>query len=314
MSKIQDLPVVYSYEGNGVTTLFPFGCMIFKLSDIVVYLGDEKQTTGYTVVSNNYDAGGTVTFATAPANGVKITIQRVCDEARLTEYSESGVFRADPTNDEFNHIYALIQDNTEAISRCIKKEVFQDGDANQIFQQFLEDVGEIIETAAESKDIATSAAETAVSSATAAQNYAENVKFGLKREAIVTSDWATSSGKYKIFFADIGIIAAVYKQNGNVYELATNIDIESSDSGTTITALAPFDGFCLIANSINNQYVYRQTSESNHWVIEHNLGKRPHVQCINDDGVVMVGTITHDNLNTLHIDFTENVSGEAILD
>lgn len=313
MSKIEDLPVVYSYTGNGVTTVFPFGCMIFKLSDIVVYLNDEKQTTGFTVASNNYDAGGTVTFATAPANGVKITIQRVCDEERLTEYSESGVFRADPTNDEFNHIYALIQNLSDAITRCIKVAVTQDENPDDVFQHFQNKINELIhysETVTAQAQIYANAASEA---ATEACNYAESVKFGLRREPIDVGDWQVAGGVYKIFFPDVGIISAAYRTTPTGAERVANVDIQDNDAGVTLVSKQPFTGYCLITDAQNSQLVYHQTNPSYQWFITHNLGKYPSVQCLNDDGVVMAGTIIHDSLNALHIEFTEDVSGIAVL-
>ena len=117
MSKIQDLPVKYDYTGNGSTTNFQFNSMFWNTSDIVVYKNGERVTSGYEIQSSDNNSA-TVVFSTAPENGAKITLYRSLTAARLTEYMESGTFRADPTNDEFNHILGLIQQLREALGRC----------------------------------------------------------------------------------------------------------------------------------------------------------------------------------------------------
>ena len=117
MSKIQDLPVKYDYTGNGSTTNFQFNSMFWNTSDIVVYKNGERVLSGYEIQSSDNNSA-TVVFSTAPENGAKITLYRSLTAARLTEYMESGTFRADPTNDEFNHILGLIQQLREALGRC----------------------------------------------------------------------------------------------------------------------------------------------------------------------------------------------------
>ena len=60
-----------SYAGNGVTTAFAFGYKFLVNADLKVYQAGTLKTitTHYTVAGAGDDAGGTVTFLAAPANG-----------------------------------------------------------------------------------------------------------------------------------------------------------------------------------------------------------------------------------------------------
>lgn len=56
-----------------------------------------------------------------------------------------------------------------------------------------------------------------------------------------------------------------------------------------------------------------QSSNSNTWVITHNLGYRPSVTVIDLDGDVVNGDITYNTLNQLTLTFSVALSGEAYL-
>lgn len=160
MAKIEDYPAVYQYTGNGATRAFQFRCMFWEVSNIVVYLNHTIQTSGYTITSEDFNEGGTVTFNTAPANGVKITIKRVLPKKRLTEFYESGVFRAAPTNEEINHIYALIQGNADDIERrCVKVTDTDDQTPEELLGEVYDKLDSATEIAAEAIEAANNATE-----------------------------------------------------------------------------------------------------------------------------------------------------------
>lgn len=179
MAKIKDYPVVYQYTGNGATRAFQFRCMFWEVSNMVVYLNHTIQTSGYTITSDDFSEGGTVTFNTAPANGVKITIKRVLPKKRLTEFYESGVFRADPTNEEINHIYALIQGNADDIERrCVKVTDTDDQTPEELLEEVynkLDSATEIAAQAIGAANEATTAAENATAAVASAEETLRNV-------------------------------------------------------------------------------------------------------------------------------------------
>lgn len=65
-----------SATGNGILTAFDFNFKYYASSDIKVYLDGVLQGSGYTVTMDSDLVGGTVTFSTAPGNGVIILIAR----------------------------------------------------------------------------------------------------------------------------------------------------------------------------------------------------------------------------------------------
>ena len=84
------------YVGNGVLTMYEFPFAIFSADDIEVYLNDTKQSsTSYSVSGVRNSDGGSVTFATAPANGTIITIVRNLSIERTSDFQEGGTLRAD---------------------------------------------------------------------------------------------------------------------------------------------------------------------------------------------------------------------------
>lgn len=318
------MPAKIHYTGDGVTVNFPVPFRYFANSDgtkqIKVILADangnneviQVENTDFTITAAGAN-NGTLTMNTPPPANHKLTIAYDIPIEQLVDWEEFGRLPSESIEAAFDKVTAILKELFEYISRCIKTPISAEGDPNQIFLDFLDDVAEIIQTAQTAKETAVAAASSASSSAAAALSYAENVKFGMKREAITVNDWTVSSGRYTIFFADVGIIAGVYMADGANFKQIQNIDVTVSDAGITITSLAPFAGYVLLVESVNNQYTYTQNNASDHWVIEHDMGKYPTVQCLNTNNVVMVGTITHDNLNKLHIDFIEPVSGKAIL-
>lgn len=63
----------------------------------------------------------------------------------------------------------------------------------------------------------------------------------------------------------------------------------------------------------SNQVVFTQSTASDTWTINHNLGRFPLVTTLNDSGVVIVGDVTHVDVNNVTITFSEPLSGTAYL-
>ena len=121
--KINAVTPRVQYTGNGVTTVFPYEFAIFDESDMVVYLGDEVQESGYSVSGAGQTEGGNVTFDTAPDDGVVITLYRNIPIERITDFQEGGTFRPKNLNDEFDRQTAFLQQVNEALSRSVKVDV-----------------------------------------------------------------------------------------------------------------------------------------------------------------------------------------------
>lgn len=134
MKKIEELSPVAKYIGNGVVKEFAFNCMNWQASDIFVYQGDELLVSGYTIKSDDLTDGATVVFNKAPANGTKITIRRQVELKRISQFEESGVFKAEVVNNEFNHMIAAIQQVNEIADRCVKVTVTNDQKPEELLQ------------------------------------------------------------------------------------------------------------------------------------------------------------------------------------
>lgn len=337
-----DIAPYNNYIGNGVTTEFSVGFPYIKKDFIHIYIRrkDQPQTSLDPETDWEWVNDTTIRFPKSGstidvlANGETLSIRRETPTESQYKFTNQkrlfpeDVMDADDLNMQIN------QEQKEELERCFKLNQTASGGTetpdlsvgdvvpnralkwNSLGNGIVSsdyDPDEQASSAASSAEAAGQSADAAAESAIEAQWYAESVVFGMSRELFQTSDWQQSDGKYRIFVADKSIICGVYKKNGTKYELVQNIDYEVSDSGVTIVSIAAFDGFYCLPEAAKTQYTYTQVSESDTWVIEHNLGKKPSVTLVDEDDTVIVGTVHYDSLNQLTVTFTEAVSGSAYL-
>ncbi|MBR3676578.1 MAG: hypothetical protein IKN71_05545 [Alphaproteobacteria bacterium] len=318
------MPAKVAYIGDGVTVNFPVPFMYFANTDgtkqIKVVLADANgenevvkvENTDFTITAAG-GTNGTLTMNVAPPANYKLTIAYNIPIEQLVDWEEFGRLPSESIEKAFDKVTAILKQLYEVLGRCIQVPISSNEQPNDVFQRFQDQMAELITSANAAIAAAQASADNASASALEAYNYAESVKFGFHREAIAAGDWQAAGDVYKIFFPDVGIISAVYRTTLSGAERMANVDIQDNGTGVTLVAQQPFAGYCLIADAQNAQFVYHQRSASSRWVIQHDLGKYPTVQCLRDDGVVMVGTVKHNSMNNLHIDFTEDLSGIAVL-
>ncbi|MBI1206777.1 MAG: hypothetical protein GC191_05750 [Azospirillum sp.] len=97
------------YIGTGSQTEFTYPFPIFETADLEVYLGAALQATGFAVDGAGATAGGSVFFATAPANGTTVTLTRRVPIERVSDFLESGPLPASSLNAEFDRLTACLQ-------------------------------------------------------------------------------------------------------------------------------------------------------------------------------------------------------------
>ena len=102
------LPVIRSLA-DGVQTVFTYPFPIFTASDLKVYLNGAPQSSGYAVTGAGNTSGGSVTFTTAPASGVIVTLERRLPLERLSDFLEGGDFSARSINNELDFMMAALQ-------------------------------------------------------------------------------------------------------------------------------------------------------------------------------------------------------------
>lgn len=118
------------YDGNGVTTAFPFAFRVFSAGDVQVVQTDPDGvettltlTTHYTVSLNanqNSNAGGTVTAVSAPATGYKWTLTSDIDPLQAIDLTNLGGFYPAVINTGFDKLTILVQQVLNKVARSIK--------------------------------------------------------------------------------------------------------------------------------------------------------------------------------------------------
>ena len=117
--RIGDVSPRVQYVADGALSAFDFPFPIFDDEDLTVFLNEAGQRAGYTVHGAGQTRGGSVAFETAPANGVRVTLQRVIAVERTTDFQEGGAFRADTINDELDRQTAMIQQIADETARAL---------------------------------------------------------------------------------------------------------------------------------------------------------------------------------------------------
>jgi hypothetical protein len=99
---VASIAVPTQYVGNGITTTFAFPYKFLSGAHLTVVLTDsagndtpQTPNTHYSVAGAGLDAGGTVTFVTAPAAGVTVTIYRETTKDQQTDYVSQDNFPAE---------------------------------------------------------------------------------------------------------------------------------------------------------------------------------------------------------------------------
>ena len=110
---------VISYTGDGSTTVFAYDFLIFADADMAVYFDNVKQVTGYTV-SGAGTGSGNVTFAVAPAAGVKITLRSEVADTQPVVYTIGGKFPAQTHEGALDRRTIVSQQRGRDIARALK--------------------------------------------------------------------------------------------------------------------------------------------------------------------------------------------------
>lgn len=107
--KMPDVAPLVRYLADGETAIFEYPFPVFASEDISVYFDGARQFSGFTIAGAGATAGGTVTFDTAPVNGLVVMIERRMPLERLTDFIEGGDFSARAINNELDFLVAAIQ-------------------------------------------------------------------------------------------------------------------------------------------------------------------------------------------------------------
>ena len=120
--QINDVTPRIQYSANGTQTDFTYPFAVFADADLEVYEDAARKTltTHYTVSGAGDTGGGTVSFVTAPANGVVVTLRRTIAIQRTSDFQQSGELRASVINDELDTLTAAVQQVADDVARSVR--------------------------------------------------------------------------------------------------------------------------------------------------------------------------------------------------
>jgi hypothetical protein len=118
--KIGDVSPRIQYTANGTQVQFTYPFAIFQNADLQVYLNEDLQGSGYTIMGAGDSAGGTVEFDSAPSTSVTVTLARRLAIQRTSDFQESGAFRSKVINDELDYLSAALQQVSDDQSRSVQ--------------------------------------------------------------------------------------------------------------------------------------------------------------------------------------------------
>ncbi|MGZ9109337.1 MAG: glycosyl hydrolase family 28-related protein [Micavibrio sp.] len=107
--KMPDVTPIIRCLADGAETVFTYPFPVFASEDLAVYFDGARQAFGFTIDGAGTTEGGTVTFDTAPANGIVITLERLLPLERVTDFIEGGDFSARAINNELDYLTAGLQ-------------------------------------------------------------------------------------------------------------------------------------------------------------------------------------------------------------
>lgn len=115
---------------DGIITEFDFSFKYFNNADILVYLPDagdlatdsDLQTEGsdYTLASTDKNAGGTVTFMSAPADTKEVFIIRKMELSQTNQFKPNTNFPEQVIENALDKLTMEVQQLDEVDSRCVK--------------------------------------------------------------------------------------------------------------------------------------------------------------------------------------------------
>lgn len=108
--------------GDGTTTAFAVNFYFLENSDLKVFVNGVLQTitTNYTVTGAGNPAGGTVTFVTAPANGVQVVIFRDPAVTQGLDYIDNDPFPAESHERGLDKLTMIAQRVKDLVSRALR--------------------------------------------------------------------------------------------------------------------------------------------------------------------------------------------------
>lgn len=127
------------YNGNGSTTAFATGFFFLENTHIKVTVTSSSGVdsvksygTDFSVTGAGISSGGTVTMATAPASGEKITLENVSPYTQETDIPEGGAFHSSVIEAAFDKVTKLIQQAKAIATRSFRIRLSDGASVNEL--------------------------------------------------------------------------------------------------------------------------------------------------------------------------------------
>lgn len=119
---------VASFNGNGVTQIFPIAFKFNNDTDLVVLLVDDATgsaslltlNSDYTVSGEGDEEGGLINVVVAPATGKRLKVTRVVDILQLTDLRNQGKFFAEIHEDALDLLTMIAQQHESGINSSLR--------------------------------------------------------------------------------------------------------------------------------------------------------------------------------------------------
>jgi hypothetical protein len=108
-----------------------------------------------------------------------------------------------------------------------------------------------------------------------------------------------------------GGVIEVNGQQGHVVITAAGLGAEQVSAKGQVNGYAALDSTGKVPDPQANRFIYPQGVAAEVWTIQHNLGRYPTVTVVLPDGSRAWGEVHYPDLNTVQINFTEQLAGTA---
>jgi hypothetical protein len=119
-----------AYTGNGATVGFAYNFKILDAAHLQVYLNGVLQVAGYSVSGVNSPTGGSVTFSTAPANGVSIVLVREVPLTQPVTTTDNATILSSVLDTALDRLTMLVQQVFQRTAQTLRISVTDDASVN----------------------------------------------------------------------------------------------------------------------------------------------------------------------------------------
>ena len=116
---VADTPPWVQYQADGTQAAFTFPFPVRSAADLVVVFDAGAAPAPHTIDGVGSSDGGTVTFASPPPAGTRLTLYRDMPVARTSDFTEAGDFRASALNADLDALAMMVQQVEATAGRAL---------------------------------------------------------------------------------------------------------------------------------------------------------------------------------------------------